>query len=376
MQTKKLFSFDTSYTADCVEWCPIEDYQQYAVCGTYLLDAFVNKRLGKLFLFKNPTKGVLEEVESQRLDTCGIFDLKWCHHLINNKPVLAQADADANVVLYTLTNSLDPQIDNWHSVSNFKESSDSDSNNDENDDYIIEKVSQESIAFENYKAKAHNMCLSLDWDNRLNNCSNPSIVTSQSNGHVAVLKFSSDKMIITNNFKAHDFEAWIAAYNYHDTSIIYTGGDDALFKGWDTRTNTDAPIFTSRKHSCGVCSIQTNPHDENYLATGSYDEHVFVWDVRNRRTPVHDYHMGGGVWRLKWHKHIPHLLLTACMHNGFHILGVGSLGAQEDGIIASYDQHESLAYGVDWCLNNNDRDTHYVCSCSFYDHSLQFWSAQ
>jgi diphthamide biosynthesis protein 7 len=65
------------------------------------------------------------------------------------------------------------------------------------------------------------------------------------------------------------------------------------------------------------------------------------------------------------------------MHNGFQILSVGSLcDDQEDGIIASYEGHSSLAYGVDWCLNNNDRqDVQYVCSCSFYDHSLQFWKA-
>lgn len=34
---KALFSWNTGYSADSVEWCPIEDYRHIFVCGTYQL---------------------------------------------------------------------------------------------------------------------------------------------------------------------------------------------------------------------------------------------------------------------------------------------------------------------------------------------------
>jgi diphthamide biosynthesis protein 7 len=284
---------------------------------------------------------------------------------------LAQADADANLVLYTINNE---QIEQVQTASGFVAKSDVAQTDEDNDDYLIEKPQQEKIAFENYTAKAENMCLSIDWNNRVHSIE-PELAISQSNGHISTVTCTPTQLQIDQTWKAHDFEAWITAYNYHDTNVIYSGGDDALFKGWDKRSGFDAPIFTSRKHNAGVCSIQTHPTQPNYLATGSYDEHILIWDIRNRRTPLHDYHVSGGVWRLKWHSRLDHLLLAACMHNGFHILSVASLNQDSDDIVASYMGHESLAYGVDWCLDNKD-NVHYVCSCSFYDHSLHFWKAE
>jgi WD40 repeat protein len=46
--------------------------------------------------------------------------------------------------------------------------------------------------------------------------------------------------------KAHKLEAWTVANKPLNSHILYTGGDDALVKGWDTRVARDH-VFASRR---------------------------------------------------------------------------------------------------------------------------------
>eukprot|EP00042_Codosiga_hollandica_P037487 m.295448 g.295448 ORF g.295448 m.295448 type:complete len:247 (-) comp55152_c0_seq1:68-808(-) len=152
--------------------------------------------------------------------------------------------------------------------------------------------------------------------------------------------------------------------------LYRAGGDDCKFRGWDLRADCSSPTFTSRRHSVGVCTIQSHHAREHILVTGSYDEHVLLWDERTLKSPLKDMHVGGGVWRLKWHPSEANLLLTATMHNGFHVLDVDATPGEE--IRAHYQGHSSLAYGADW--SRTPKTPHTVATCSFYDHALHLWS--
>jgi diphthamide biosynthesis protein 7 len=138
----------------------------------------------------------------------------------------------------------------------------------------------------------------------------------------------------------------------------------------------------------GVCCIQTSPHEENVLVTGSYDEHIRVWDMRSLGKPLVDRSLGlgGGVWKLKWSPFDKRFIAAACMHNGFYIV---KLEGCDIDTVAEYKNHGSLAYGIDWCKAPDRRKwcreaedslddpcspkESLLASCSFYDRSLHLW---
>lgn len=109
------------------------------------------------------------------------------------------------------------------------------------------------------------LLLSLDWSNR-QSCAPLECITSSSNGNLSLFSFGNSFQLVTE-IHAHSFEAWISAFDYWNTDIIYSGGDDGLFKGWDKRNGKS--IFT-RKFQAGVTSIASHPLKEFTLATGRY----------------------------------------------------------------------------------------------------------
>ncbi|CAD7698740.1 unnamed protein product [Ostreobium quekettii] len=160
--------------------------------------------------------------------------------------------------------------------------------------------------------------------------------------------------------------------------VLYSGADDCCMKGWDERIDSRTPIFMNRKeHSAGVCSIQCSYFSEHVLATGSYDEHLRIWDLRNVAKPVtaKKASLQGGVWRVKWHPRKRDLILAACMHNGFRVVSAGS---NELRTVEHYTAHKSLAYGADWSWQkaHNSGSLGLVATCSFYDCLLHIWSVQ
>ncbi|KAB5528632.1 hypothetical protein PHYPO_G00142470 [Pangasianodon hypophthalmus] len=323
-RTRNLQVFDTELSADTVEWCPLSHYAHIVACGTYQLQKDDEKnpsRIGRLYLFQFDQQQSFTPplTEIQRIDTPAILDLKWCHTEIYERPLLGMATACGEIQLHRLKDTQDGRC-------------------------ALECVLSTELG-------PNRLALSLDWSTGRGDSSDPRVVTSDSTGSLTVLSLAEDNLSAVSQWKAHDFEAWISAFSYWDTQLVYSGGDDCKLKGWDLRMGPSSPTFTSKRHSMGVCSIHSNPHREHILATGSYDENVLLWDGRNMRQPLSETAVGGGVWRLKWHPVHEHLLLAACMHNDFHILHCQQAADGNEGpcpILASYILHNSLAYGADW----------------------------
>lgn len=93
--------------ADAVEFCPHESFHHVLAASTYTLQEGDNpSRSGSISLFDvNPEEGRLGLLH--RVETAGIFDIKWSPVGGNVGPLLAQADADGYVRVHRLESSSD-----------------------------------------------------------------------------------------------------------------------------------------------------------------------------------------------------------------------------------------------------------------------------
>lgn len=101
------------------------------------------------------------------------------------------------------------------------------------------------------------------------------------------------------------------------------------------------------------------------------------------RRPLGNVDLGGGIWRLKWDPYGAQYLLAACMYNGFFVVDCSNLEIPE--VVATYTEHESIAYGCDWLHATKKSSVHELLSeksetlvgtCSFYDHVLKLSSVK
>ena len=195
------------------------------------------------------------------------------------------------------------------------------------------------------------------------------MVVSDSGGLVSVVDWAAHGVV--TRFRAHDYEAWIAAFDAFHPDIVMSGGDDARLKRWDLRMDpaSSGPTHVHAKaHTAGVCSLRAHPAAEHVWASGSYDERVLLWDLRHFRRPLSETPVGGGVWRLKWRPDGGQTLLCACMHGGAHVLSYEDL-TQTGEKVASYFGHPTITYGADF----HHDDPALVATAAFYDHQMHIW---
>ncbi|XP_033177917.1 diphthine methyltransferase [Bombus impatiens] len=310
---RTLDTFDTEFSADSVEWCPIDSFKDVFVCGTYQLMKDENlpsnvssKRLGRIYLFQIVQNGRLRIL--QKLEVPAVLDMKWAHVTLQNKILLGVVNSLGHLQIYQLKN--------------------------DNEKITLELLVQKRVGDEV-------LALSLDWcTGRLMNEDSLKIVVSDSEGFVSLFELNENELNKINSWSAHGFEAWIAAFNYWDTNIIYSGGDDCKFQCIDTRIKTRV---SNKVHGAGVTSIHSNAAREFLLSSGSYDEILRLWDTRNLKQPISNINLGGGIWRLKWDPFKWKYLFAACMYSGFRI--VDCENTEIPSVIGEYNEHESIAYG-------------------------------
>ena len=421
-----------------VEVCPHASHRQLCAVASYLHrpgdEDEPQSRVGELYLYQlRPADDDDDRAESSPRDrwtfapcattrhTRAIFELKWAPATLARgdtagNPALAQADAGGFVSVYEVSPSNpDDAADDDAAGPGSSSSFD-----------VNEMVSVRC------GGGGLGMATCVDWSPATGDFGGEyfgscrlAVVAADGGARILAWRESGDLEVVDERECAHDLEAWAVAFAHprsslgsNDGGFIFTGADDAAFKGWDLRAGLDRspPAFVnSRTHGAGVTCVAPSPHDPHVVATGSYDDKVRLWDCRRIHRPLEacdGVDCGGGTWRLRWH---PEKRAIACAAMGGGVAIVDWSGREgggareideideandeideaneaeaeaggvesdvwdkwEPGSLSAafrYGGHGSIAYGADWGWKRGGVTEDVVVSCSFYDKGLHVWS--
>ncbi|ORY80420.1 WD40-repeat-containing domain protein [Protomyces lactucae-debilis] len=309
-QVKILADWQAPYPADVLSFHPSQS--DILVVGTYLLDEETRNRHGKICVLQLQRDHSL--VLLSDVDVDAVLDLKW----FEGRLFAAHSTGTVSILTYEsgkLSVELSKQI-----------------------------VSADVLI----------MSLSVN---------TTGVLTSNSDGTVTNL---GHQLEVKATIEVSELETWIQAYNHSslDQSIIYAGSDDGALSILDLRDET-VSLCNRKSHGAGVTAIL--PYTDTLLLTGSYDDKIRSFDIRNLRRPIHEENLGGGVWRI-----IPDQakdsFLTCCMYDGAKLV---DLTAEGFSITAAHTAHQSIVYGGDVVVQNEGP---LYGTCSFYDKKVCLWS--
>ncbi|WKX98194.1 hypothetical protein Q1695_013682 [Nippostrongylus brasiliensis] len=109
-------------------------------------------------------------------------------------------------------------------------------------------------------------------------------------------------------------EVWTCAMR---ENLLCTGGEDGILKIWDLRSHSF--VQQCRRFDAGVTF--TSWIQSHSILTGSYDQHIRLFDVRNTKEPLIYVKTNGGVWHVENCEYggTQHYL-ASCMYGGWALL--------------------------------------------------------
>lgn len=142
-------------------------------------------------------------------------------------------------------------------------------------------------------------------------------LTSDNSGRLFLADLDTE--VVTASWNAHKLpytgqgcEVWTCSFL--SSSLCVSGAEDATMCLWDLTSHTK--VAQSKVFGSGV--VFTAPRGDNSILTGSYDEHVRLFDKRNLKSIVKEIKLPGGVWNIE--QLSDGRCICACMYGGWVIL--------------------------------------------------------
>jgi len=179
-------------------------------------------------------------------------------------------------------------------------------------------------------------------------------------------------------FSCHTEVVEDVAWHKHHDSLFGSVGDDKKLLVWDIRQDSKDPIYKVDAHKSDVNCLSFNPYAEFILATGSSDNTVGLWDLRNLNMKLHSFeNHTNPVYTLQWAPFNETILASSGSDRRVMVWDLSKIGDQqtpqeaEDGppeVLFIHGGHTAKV--TDFCWNPNQDWV--VCSAS-EDNILNVW---
>ena len=251
------------------------------------------------------------------------------------------------------------------------------------------------------------LCLAVNWNQKLCSTSSSQLNQPQQHQHEIVSTYSNGMARIHNvhttesgqitleeshTWAAHTLfgcpaEVWSADFVGEDHDLIVTCADDTKLIFWNVNQQPSTPVLTVETiFSAGTTCAAQHPRQPHAVLCGSYDETLALYDVRylSAKPLLHIPAVGGGIWRIKWHPLDSECVLVGAMHGGCRVINLSSSSEESSpsetqatwdsySISKEFQEHQSMAYGADWLVDDNRQVPDTAVSCSFYDKAVHVW---
>lgn len=207
------------------------------------------------------------------------------------------------------------------------------------------------------------------------NDSDNKLILVTNDGYHHIYDINTFKKI--SSIKSHEYGIW--SLYILDNNTFITGSEDNSIKQWDIREplNNKPTAMNNKSHQSSINSITKLNINNNILMTGSYDEKVTFFDIRNLFTEVNQVKTEHSTWDIKQTKSHSgkNLILMASIYEGFNIWEI-DLSLNMNHLLrlpVKKDQdlyHKSIVYGIDI---RDKKDCVDILSCSFYDNLIMHW---
>lgn len=163
-------------------------------------------------------------------------------------------------------------------------------------------------------------------------------------------------------------------WNPHHGCSQFVTANEGHVRSWDLRGSPVRSAWTVENAHCQlVRDLDFNPNKQYYMATCGDDGYSRFWDVRNPSEPaVARADHSHWVWSIRYNHFHDQLVLTSSSDSQVILTSIASISSEpishmvdddsnqgdtatdvqkeklEDGVLATYDEHEDSVYSVEW----------------------------